>query len=326
MNTNSLSRLAEAGMIDLTNLPQLSALIGDIESRWPEHRNYLNKSFAGRSPEVSAVSELISSIVRKLAYDVPGGIGKLCDDYRFLCEDIVLPEELYFRRHGTYRLTSFEDANRECYANPEFMNRYMNGLLVSNIVWDNHAHAIAYFVHRYLPKLKIKTRHLEIGPGHGIFLYFASQSDRVDSIAGWDVSPTSIRNTRHALATLGVTRPIDLRLQNLFDVGAADPGGKFDSIVMSEILEHLEDPVAALRAATEWLCPGGLLWINVPANSPAPDHIFLFENLEHAASLAQKAGLEVVDRAAYPMSGTTLEKAIKRKLAVSCVLTTRKPG
>jgi cyclopropane fatty-acyl-phospholipid synthase-like methyltransferase len=98
------------------------------------------------------------------------------------------------------------------------MTRYMNGLLVSGIVWDNHAHALAYFVNRYLPKLKSGSNHLEIGPGHGIFLYFAAQSDRVTSIAGWDVSPTSIHNSRHALATLGVTRPVDLRLQDLFDV------------------------------------------------------------------------------------------------------------
>jgi len=313
-------------MIDPTTLPQLSALIGDIELRWPEHKSYLNKSFAGRSAEVLTVSEQLSDIVRRLARHTVGGIENLCDDYRFLCESIVLPEELYFRRHGTYRLTSFEDANRECYANAEFMNRYMNGLLVSGVVWDNHAHALAYFVNRYLPRLEPGTNHLEIGPGHGIFLYFAAQSDCIDSIAGWDVSPTSINNTRHALAALGVTRQVDLQLQNLFEVGVANPGGKFDSIVMSEILEHLEDPVAALRAATAWLRPGGLLWINVPANSPAPDHIFLVQSLEHAASIAQKAGLEVVDRVAYPMSGTTLEKAVKRKLAVSCVLTARKPG
>jgi len=311
-------------MIDLTTLPQLSALIGDIRSRWPEHAGYLNKSLTGRAPEVLLVSEQLSGIVRKLASGINGGIGALCDDYRFLCEGIVLPEELHFRRHGTYRLTSFEDANRECYANAQFMNRYMNGLLLSGVVWDNHAHALAYFVNRYLPELKRGTNHLEIGPGHGTFLYFAAKSDSVASISAWDVSPTSIHNTRHALVTLGVTQAVDLRLQNLFEVGEIDRCGKFDSIVMSEILEHLEDPIAALRAAAGWLRPGGLLWINVPANSPAPDHIFLVESLEHATSLAQQAGLEVVDRAAYPMSGTTLEKATKRKLAVSCVLTARK--
>jgi hypothetical protein len=54
-------------VIDPTALPQLSEFIGDIESRWPEHRSYLSKSFAGRPSEVLAVSERLSLIVRKLA-------------------------------------------------------------------------------------------------------------------------------------------------------------------------------------------------------------------------------------------------------------------
>ena len=306
--------------------PHLAEITSDILSRWPEHETYIDKSLVNREPEVLQVSDELSRVVLRLAEDVPGGIGTLCDDYRFLCEDIVLPEELHFVRNGRYRLSSFEDANRECYANAPFMNRYMNGLLVSDIIWDNHAHAIGSFINDYLPRLKPGSDHLEIGPGHGIFLYFAAQSPNVASVTAWDVSETSIANTRHALSTLGVDRPVELVLQNLFEVGEADEGGRFDSIVMSEILEHLEDPVAALKAASKWLRPGGYLWINVPANSPAPDHIFLVNNVEHAAQLALDAGLEVVDSKAFPMSGTTLEKAIKRKQAVSCVVTTRKPA
>ena len=94
---------------------------------------------------------------------------------------------------------------------------------------------------------------------------------------------------------------------------------------MSEILEHLEDPVAAMIAASRHLKPGGHLWVNVPANSPAPDHIFLVDGLDHAVALAEQAGLEVVEKAAFPMSGASLEKAVKRKLAVSCVVLARKP-
>lgn len=311
-------------MTDTQTPPRLAALIGAIETCWPEHRAYLANSLDGRSPDVVEVSDRLAGIIQVLTGTIPGGMATLCADYRFLCEDIVLPEELHFRRNGSYRLTSFEDANRECYANPEFMNRYMNGLLISNVVWANHAAAFAYYVNTYLPAVREGADHLEIGPGHGLFLYFAAQSDRIASVSGWDVSPTSIRNTRHALEALGVERPVELTLQNLFDTGPSE--ARFDSIVMSEILEHLENPVEALKAASAWLRPGGLLWINVPANSPAPDHIFLFEGVEHAADIAREAGLEVVDTAAYPMSGTTLEKAVKRKLAVTCVLTTRKPA
>jgi len=306
--------------------PHLNDLIARVIARWPDHAGYVAKSFDGREAAVVAVSDELARIVLVLGAGMAEGMDGLIDDYRFLCESIVLPEELHFRRHGTYRLTRFADAERECYANAPFMNRYMNGLLVSNILWSNHAHAFEAYVNGYLPKLAEGAAHLEIGPGHGLFLYFAARQSRLGRIDGWDVSPTSIANTRAALATLGVERPVSLELVNLFDAAGAPTAGDFDGIVMSEILEHLEDPVAAMVAASRHLKPGGHLWVNVPANSPAPDHIFLVDGLDHAVELVERAGLEVAEKAAFPMSGVSLEKAIKRKLAVSCVVLARKPG
>ncbi|MDQ2861451.1 MAG: class I SAM-dependent methyltransferase [Pseudomonadota bacterium] len=304
----------------------LDALVARLLARWPDHAGYIVKSFEGRGAGVKAVSDELARIVLVLGEAAEGGIDALIDDYRYLCETIVLPEELHFRRHGTYRLANFADAERECYANPRFMNRYMNGLLVSDVMWSNHAHAFASYANDYLPRLPAGAAHLEIGPGHGLFLFFAAREASIARVEGWDVSPTSIANTRAALTALGVERPVELKLANLFEVAPASRAGAFDSIVMSEILEHLEDPVAAMRAAAGHLKPGGHLWVNVPANSPAPDHIFLVNGPDHAVALVREAGLEVVDSAAFPMSGATLGKAVKRKLAISCVVLARKPA
>jgi len=305
--------------------PSLDRLTARLVALWPEHKDYVDKSFVDRAPEVTATSEDVAAAVLRLAETIPGGLDGLCGDYRFLCEKIVLPEELHFRRHGRYRLSSFEDALEECYANAPFMARYMNGLLVSNVIWHNHAAAISSYAREYLPALKPGSRHLEIGPGHGLFLTFAAMNPAVASVSGWDVSPTSIAHTREALAALGVTRPVTLTLQNLFEADPASDSARFDSIVMSEILEHLEDPVAALKSAMAWLSPGGTIWVNVPANSPAPDHIFLVESPEHACDIVRAAGLDVTSWHGFPMTGATLEKARKRKLAVSCVVVGRKP-
>lgn len=312
--------------IDQQRHPNAAALLNRIVARWPEHEPYLEKSVAERAPEVMAVSDRIAEIAIQLSKDVDGGIDTLIDDYRYMCDELMLPEELYFRRHGKYRLSSFEDANREVYANAALMKRYVNGILISHVAWANHANALGSFVNDYLPRVKEGADHLEIGPGHGIILYFAAIDSKVGSVSGWDVSETSIAHTRHALEALGITRPVDLTLQDVTQVGEADEGGRFDSIVMSEILEHLEDPFEVLKAAAKWLRPGGLFWINVPANSPAPDHIFLYDNIEHAEEMVRHAGLEVVDSKQFPMTGTTLEKAIKRKMTVTCVITARKPG
>lgn len=309
-----------------TSRTATSMIVDRVSQAWPEHAGFMEKSLAGRAEPVLDVSEQLSAAILKLAPSIDNGLDALVSDYRFLCEDIVLPEEIHFRRNGQYRLSSFAEANRECYANAPFMDRYMNGLLLSDVLWSNHAHAFSYFVNDYLPRLKDGARHLEIGPGHGLFLYFAAATGRLSRIAAWDVSPTSIAKTRHALELLGVHHPVDLTLQDLF--AASEPGAneRFDSIVMSEILEHLESPVAALQAASRWLEPGGLLWVNVPANSPAPDHIFLFESLAHAEQVVRDAGLDVIDAKAFPMSGATLERAVKHKLSISCSVLARKPG
>jgi 2-polyprenyl-3-methyl-5-hydroxy-6-metoxy-1,4-benzoquinol methylase len=309
---------------DFSQYPSLETLTSRLLAGWPDHADYVEKSFVDRPPAVTATSEQIASCVLRLAEVTPGALDGLCDDYRFLCEKIVLPEELHFRRHNRYRLSKFSDALRECYDNAPFMARYMNGLLISNVVWNNHACAISSYAHDYLTSLRPGSDHLEIGPGHGLFLYFAATSPTVATVSGWDVSATSIEMTRKALSVLGISRPANLRLQNMFEASPEQSSDRFDSIVMSEILEHLEDPVAALKAAAAWLRPGGTIWVNVPANSPAPDHIFLVESPEHACDLVQAAGLEVTGSQGFPMTGATIEKARKRKLAISCVVVGRK--
>ncbi len=42
------------------------------------------------------------------------------------------------------------------------------------------------------------------------------------------------------------------------------PGRLFDVVVCADILEHLEKPEALIRAAREWLAPGGILLVSIP--------------------------------------------------------------
>lgn len=302
--------------------PAVAALAGEVLRRWPDHAPYVAKSFVGRDPAEMAVSQELAQCILKLADHAEGGIGALCDDYRFLCEEIVLPEEIHFRRHGRYRLAAFADAEREVYADAHFMARYMNGLLLSDVLWANHAAAFASFENDYLPRVAQGAHHLEVGPGHGLFLHFAARSPRVASVTGWDISPASIAATRDALAQLGTPLTAELRLQDLYEAPA--DGACFDSVTMSEILEHLEDPVAALRAVARHMRPDGLLFVNVPANSPAPDHIFLFEGIDHAAETVRAAGFAIELEREFPMTGATLERARRKKLTTSCVVIGRR--
>ncbi|HVX37300.1 MAG TPA: hypothetical protein VHC71_13885, partial [Hyphomicrobium sp.] len=95
---------------DLKAYPNVAKLAGEVLALWPEHARYLEKSFADRDAAFMRHSERLSGMIVALSASVDGGLPALARDYRFLCEQIVLPEELYFRRNGRYRLEKFEDA------------------------------------------------------------------------------------------------------------------------------------------------------------------------------------------------------------------------
>ena len=306
-------------MNSLAAYPSVARLTNAVLEAWPDHARFLDQSFASRDADLMAATERHAAIILRIVGD-PAALPEFCADYRFLC-DCLMEEELHFRRTGNYRLSRFEDAVAEVYSNRPFMRRYMNFLLLSHVVWDNHARALSHFETLYLPSLPSGARHLEIGPGHGLLLHLACAAPAVAQATAWDVSQTSIDFARECLAAASGADRAELVLQDLFDAPASD--ARFDSVVMAEVLEHLEDPLAALKSVARHMAPGGRLWIHVPINSPAPDHLYLLRSPEEAVELVSAAGFEPLDTAFFPMTGATLERARKRALTISAVIDAR---
>jgi 2-polyprenyl-3-methyl-5-hydroxy-6-metoxy-1,4-benzoquinol methylase len=82
----------------------------------------------------------------------------------------------------------------------------------------------------------------------------------------------------------------------------------FDAVLLSEVLEHVLDPVACLKVAAKHLAPGGIVYVSVPA-TPIPHHGKLEDAREHLRvfseqnliDAAKQAGLHrVVDHAIIP--------------------------
>jgi 2-polyprenyl-3-methyl-5-hydroxy-6-metoxy-1,4-benzoquinol methylase len=308
---------------DLSRLaayPNLKAVVAAVLDAWPEHADYCEARFRDDPPGFLRRSEDLALLVRRLT---GAELPVYCADYKWMCERF-LEEELFFRREGRYRLARFEQAYREVYGDPEYMRRYIHGILISQFIWTPHARAFDFFRTDFLPRLKAGTRHLEVGPGHGLFLYFAAHCPEVAGIEAWDVSDSSIAATRKALDTLGVDRDISLTKQDVL----TSPERKevFQSAIISEVLEHLEEPQRAVRSLYEALTPGGLIFVNVPINSPAPDHLYLLRTPEEARELVRGPGFTIVGEQLLPLTGYSLERALKRNLSVSCVLIGQKPA
>lgn len=304
------------------NYPFAASITDTILATWPEHTRYLQGNFAERDDALMRFTERLSEMICRLGEVEAGGLEELAEDYRYLCQKIVLPEELFFRRHGRYRLEKFEDALATVYSDTPFMTRYMNGLLVSDAIWINHCKAMRHYVESFLTGLPQGADVLEIGPGHGLLLALADSVPQLGGLTAWDISDASLALAAKNLKHLGASRQVAFEKRDIFapECRSDALAGRYDAVVLSEVLEHLERPLEAIKVLHHVCKPGGKIWINVPANSPAPDHLYLVNRAEDVAALVREVGFDVLETQEYPTSGTTHDRAIQQKLTLSCLI------
>lgn len=112
---------------------------------------------------------------------------------------------------------------------------------------------------RHLPRQSRTASLLDVGCGTGHFLKLAER-------AGWEV--TGIEPDETACAVAGRLRA-KIICGGLPNTGL--PSESFDRITASHVLEHVNDPGAALREIRRLLRPGGEAWIAIP-NFEAKGH------------------------------------------------------
>jgi SAM-dependent methyltransferase len=294
------------------------SLLRNVATRWPEHTAFLTKSANTASRETRATAERTASLIARL---VGENWDKSVEGYRWMCE-MVLAEELAFRRSGNYRFSRFSDVQEAVYGDTEVMGNYMSGLLLSQALWPNHLAICDFYARRFLVHLQPSSRHLEIGPGHGLLLFLAAEYQPAD-VAGWDISETSLSRTESCLRALGIKRSVVLEQRDIFAALRASDECRFDSVVLSEVLEHLERPRDALAAVRRVLAPNGRLFVNAPVNSPAIDHIYLFRTPEELIELVRSVGFEIEETRLETASDHAEERARRLSLPISVAIVAR---
>lgn len=304
---------------DLVKESSLNFIMTRLLQMWPEHEKFLKKSFEKRSPELLATSHDLADQIVKIAGEQ---LDRYLTSYKWTCE-MLIDEELFFRREDKYRYSKLADAIENVYAVDNIMTPYVQGLLLTQVLWENHAQTI-HFYKKLLGHSK-GLRHLEVGPGHGLLLFYAtlSQPQRVDA---WDISEASLTETKKCLQKLSPGIPIHYRKMNVADAKNVETCQEtFDTIVLSEILEHTENPQEILENLKATLDKNGKIYINVPSNCPAPDHIYYFSGESDVIALVEKAGLKIEEIQNFPMTGYTLEIAKKRKATISHMVVATHP-
>ncbi len=305
-------------LVNREKYPSILRICESVVAVWPNHHDFISTRFDDPFEDSLLIAEEIAGLALRLA---DKDLSTFASAYRWMCEEFLV-EELYFRRNGKYRLSSFEDAYRAVYSRPDYMRKYLQGILISQVLWKNQTKAFHFYVERFLKRLGPRADFLEVGPGHGLLIYFAARDINQGSLSAWDVSNSSLEMTKNSLKTLKVRRPVSMACKNIMEPISKDES--FDALVMSEVLEHVDRPEIALRQGFRSLRYGGLAFFNIPINSPAPDHIFNWDSPEQIVDLIRSAGFVIVDSDNAPVTGYTFDRAMKRKVTVNCLIVARR--
>ncbi|PPT42429.1 MULTISPECIES: bifunctional 2-polyprenyl-6-hydroxyphenol methylase/3-demethylubiquinol 3-O-methyltransferase UbiG [Xanthomonas] len=108
------------------------------------------------------------------------------------------------------------------------------------------------------------ARVLDVGCGGG--LLSESMARLGAQVTAIDLAPELVKVAR--LHSLESGAQVDYRVQSVEDLAAEQPGS-FDAVTCMEMLEHVPDPTAIIRACASLLKPGGKLFLSTLNRTPA---------------------------------------------------------
>ena len=169
---------------------------------------------------------------------------------------------------------------------------------------------------RFLPKYdkNMKPKLLDVGCGSGDFLLRASYCGY--DVFGIDFDPTTIEIAKSRGLNASVINITDIEDDDLYDV-----------IVLSHVIEHVEDPVLLVESIYKKLKPGGYFYVATPNFDSAGRHVFKsfwrgvdaprhmhYFNIENLRGLLSKTGfVKITQVYDLPQSVGVIKSSFKLK-------------
>ncbi len=215
-----------------------------------------------------------------------------------------------FERTGGYSARSYAEVK------PVDDEMYKLALLLS-FICTNHRFEILKELERFLHESRGGTRRLlSIGYGTGYELKLAWEA-----LPGWIIEAfdNAEESLSYAKDLLGFFKcgPMTLRTE-YFPLETIDGHdqyrGAFGKIVACELLEHLENPVDALKNLREVLHEKGQIFLTMAINIAQEDHVFLYGSPQQAREQVLECGYRIVRDALSPAVALPFEEGKREKI------------
>ncbi|MBF0467000.1 MAG: class I SAM-dependent methyltransferase [Nitrospirae bacterium] len=285
-----------------------------IYRKYPQQKKKIEKNFAETKGMQDALEEFLQTYdyflkANSLTYE------DLAEAYLWIVEQVFYYRKIFIQT-GRYPHNSAQEAISDVYNNNEIMKKYMLGLALSQFLWRQH-YLVFEFYRSEIKNIEPNTRLLEIGSGHGLFsLEALKYIDHIEIFDIIDISDTSLEMSK---SIINMLKPRALSIINFYkqDVNLFKPSTKYDLIIMGEVLEHVEDPLALLTDIYSLLRDDGQLFITTCANCPTIDHIYYFESIESIKDMINIAGFEIIREVIIPSENISHERLLKMKVDIS---------
>lgn len=187
-----------------------------------------------------------------------------------------------------------------------------NLALLLSIPFTNHRFEIMQQLDAFLADCRASHgRIASIGTGTGYELERMNTLPDGWTIESYDIDEGVQVEARDFLRYFGVLRPIEWGREFPLAVPPPQFRGRYDALVLCELLEHLPDPAAALEAVRECLTPGGRAFVTMAINIAQEDHVFLYPDVGSCRRQVADAGLRTISDWLTPQ--TTLPPPVDRE-------------
>ena len=193
-----------------------------------------------------------------------------------------------------------------------------NITLLASIIFSNHRYEIMAQLNTFLQLIKKPLGHLvSIGMGTGYEIMLAAKALHGWKIEGYDTDQETHHTVQVLLDFFGCSEKTILHSEfPLYDLRHPHQQ-QYDAIIFSEILEHLQDPLTALKSLRRAVKKDGYIFLTMAVNIAQEDHIYWYENIAHCRSQLKQAGLSVVVEKITPVTIDVLPKTKDREKGFS---------